>query len=354
LTAAGGGALWWWWHDPAKAPQVFIATLVVTCPCGLGVAAPLARTLADRRLAAAGLLPRKNGLLERLRKVTRVCLDKTGTLTFSHLELADPDALERLAPEARQALMGAVASSLHPISRSLFHELSARGQAYPTDGRAEEIPGEGVRWTDRHGDWFLGRGDIGGAGRVVLSLEGRPVASLELTERLLEDSAPSLARLRARGLAVELLSGDDQARVGAMAQRLGLPPDAARGGCSPEAKALAVAERPTLMLGDGLNDGAALRAALAGGTPAWERSVVADLADFNFASASLAWLPELFDTGDALRRVLWGNLAFALVYNLALLSLALRGAFSPLLCAVTMPASSLLVIALTLRGMRRT
>jgi Cu2+-exporting ATPase len=232
--------------------------------------------------------------------------------------------------------------------------LSARGQAYPTDGRAEEIPGEGVRWTDRHGDWFLGRGDIGGAGRVVLSLEGRPVASLELTERLLEDSAPSLARLRARGLAVELLSGDDQARVGAMAQRLGLPPDAARGGCSPEAKALAVAERPTLMLGDGLNDGAALRAALAGGTPAWERSVVADLADFNFASASLAWLPELFDTGDALRRVLWGNLAFALVYNLALLSLALRGAFSPLLCAVTMPASSLLVIALTLRGMRRT
>ncbi|HXB98173.1 MAG TPA: heavy metal translocating P-type ATPase metal-binding domain-containing protein [bacterium] len=353
LAAAAGGGLWWWLHDPAKAPQVFIATLVVTCPCGLGVAAPLARTLADRRLAAAGLLPRRSGLLERLRQVRRVCLDKTGTLTFSHLELADPDALERLAPAAREALMGAVASSLHPVSRSLFRELAARGEPYPSAGQAEEVPGQGVRWTDRQGVWFLGRDHGGAAGRVRLSLDGKPVASLELRERLLEDSAPALARLRRRGLRVELLSGDDPARVRATAVLLGLPPEAARGGCGPEAKALAVAECPTLMLGDGLNDDGALRAATAGGTPAWDRSVVADAADFNFAGASLAWLPELFDTSDALRRVLWGNLAFALAYNLALLSLALRGSFSPLLCAVTMPASSLLVIALTLRGMRR-
>jgi Cu2+-exporting ATPase len=352
LAAAGGGGLWWWLHDPSKAPQIVIATLVVTCPCGLGVAAPLARTLADRRLAAAGLLPRRSGLLERLRKVSRVCLDKTGTLTFSHLELADPDALERLAPEARQALMGAVASSLHPVSRSLFRELAARGEPFPLDGRAEEIPGQGVRWTDGRGSWFLGRDDQGDAGRALLSLDGRPVASLDLRERLLEDAATALARLRRKGLAVELLSGDDPGRVRAMASLLGLPPGSARGGCSPESKARAVAETPTLMLGDGLNDGAALRAAQAGGTPAWERSAVAEQADFHFAGASLAWLPELFDTADALRRVLWGNLAFAGAYNVALLSLALRGAFSPLLCAVTMPASSLLVILLTLRGMR--
>ena len=353
LAAAGGGALWWWLHDPAKAPQVFIATLVVTCPCGLGVAAPLARTLADRRLAAAGLNPRQPGLLERMRKVRRVCLDKTGTLTFSHLELADPHALERLASDARRALMGAVASSLHPVSRSLFRELSARGESFPLDGSAVETPGKGVAWTDPRGRWFLGRDDSGQSGRALLSLDGRPVASLDLRERMLEDSAQAIAQLGRRGLQVELLSGDDPARVSSMAGVLGLAPAAARGGCSPEAKTRAMAEMPTLMLGDGLNDGAALDAALASGTPAWERSVVADRADFSFASASLAWLPELFDTAAALRRVLWSNLAFAAVYNLALLSLALRGAFSPLLCAVTMPASSLLVIALTLRGMRR-
>ena len=115
---------------------------------------------------------------------------------------------------------------------------------------------------------------------------------------------------------------------------------------------MAVAEAPTLMLGDGLNDGLALGAARVSGTPAWERTVVADHADFAFASASLAWLPALFRTGRDLRRTLWGNLAFALAYNLVLVSFALRGAFSPLFCAITMPLSSLLVIAITARRMR--
>jgi Cu2+-exporting ATPase len=355
LAAAGGGA-YWLSHDPSKAPQVFIATLVVTCPCGLGIAVPLARTLADRRLAASGLTVRQPGLLERLQGVKRVCLDKTGTLTFSHLELADPARLKALAPEAQRALMGAAGSSRHPISRSLFRELSARGVAFPEDGRAVEVPGEGVRWSDAHGEWFLGRsmdaGPLGVPGRAVLSHEGRTVAAFDLRERLLEDAAASLQALQAQGVAVQLLSGDEPARVRALAQQLGLEPGAARGGCSPDAKAAAVAEQPTLMLGDGLNDGLALGAARVSGTPSWERTVVADQADFAFASASLAWLPALFQTSRDLRGALWGNLIFAGAYNLVLLTFALRGAFSPVLCALTMPASSLVVIALTARRMR--
>jgi Cu2+-exporting ATPase len=334
---------------------VFIATLVVTCPCGLGIAVPLARTLADRRLAAAGLTVRQPGLLERLHGVERVCLDKTGTLTFSHLELADPQALDALAPEARRALMGAAGASRHPISRSLFRELAARGEGYPEDGIAEELPGQGVRWQDAHGDWFLGRSmdamPDGVPGRAVLSLNGSRVAGFDLRERLLEDAAASLQALQAQGIQVQLLSGDEPSRVEALSRQLGLGGGAARGGCSPNAKAAAVAERPTLMLGDGLNDGLALRAARVSGTPAWERTVVADQADFAFASASLAWLPALFRTSRDLRQALWGNLAFALAYNLVLVGFALSGAFSPLFCAITMPLSSLLVIAITARRM---
>jgi cation transport ATPase len=107
------------------------------------------------------------------------------------------------------------------------------------------------------------------------------------------------------------------------------------------------------MVGDGLNDSLALRAATVSGSPAWERSALADQSDFSFDSGSLAWLPELFEAARALRRTVWANLAFAVIYNLSLVTLALRGGFSPLLCAITMPSSSLLVILLTARSLRR-
>jgi Cu2+-exporting ATPase len=356
LLAAFGGAAWWLLHDPSVAPRVFISTLVVTCPCGLGIAVPLARTLADRRLQALGLTVRQPGLLERVLKVEQVHLDKTGTLSFSHLELADPAALDALAPEAQRALLAASASSKHPVSRSLFRELSARGVAWPGDGAAEEVPGEGVHWRAADGHWFLGRSMAEGAeglpARAELRHDGRLIAQLDLRERLLEDAPASLASLRAQGLGVELLSGDHPARVRALAAQLGLPAAAARGGLNPAQKRDAIGGERSLMLGDGLNDAQALRAAGVSGTPAWERSVVADQADFSFSSASLAWLPELFATAKALRRAVWGNLLFAAVYNAGLLCLTLQGKFSPLLCAVTMPGSSLLVILLTARALR--
>jgi len=356
LVAAFGGAAFWMWKDPSLAPKVFISTLVVTCPCGLGIAVPLARTLADRRLVAAGLTVRQPGLLERLHTVQAVHLDKTGTLTFSHLELVDPSALERLSPEARSALMGAAGSSRHPVSRSLFRELAARGVAFPEDGRAQETPGQGVRWQGPSGDWFLGRSmdesPEGTPARAVLSHEGAQVAAFDLRERLLEDAAASLQALRARGLKVSLLSGDHADRVGALAAQLGLDPSDAHGGLSPDQKAAAVATAPALMLGDGLNDGLALQGARVSGTPSWERTVVADSADFSFSAGSLGWLPGLFDTARDLRRAVWGNLAFAAIYNVVLVTFTLQGLFQPLFCAITMPGSSLIVIGLTARYMR--
>lgn len=350
LLTAFGALGYWLWKDPSVAAKAFIATLVVTCPCGLGIAAPLARTLADRRLAAAGLVVRQPGVLERLHGITQVWLDKTGTLTFSQLQLADPRALNALAPAARRALMGASAASRHPVSRALFRELSAQGEAWPEEGHAEEIPGQGVRWKDAQGDWFLGRG-MDGAPQAELSLGGNSIARFELSERLLSDAAPSLKALQDRGVKVGLLSGDHASRVQALAHELGL--SEARAGQSPEQKLAAVAERPALMLGDGLNDAQALAAARVSGTPAWERTVVADRADFSFGGASLAWLPELFATRDALRRTLWGNLRFTALYNLAVVSLTVQGLFSPLLCAILMPGSSLLVMGLTLRSMAK-
>ncbi len=354
LVAAFLGLAWWWPRDPNQAIQVFISVLVVTCPCGLGIAVPLARTLADQRLARSGVSLRQPGVLDRALTVRQVWLDKTGTLTLADLELTDGGALDRLDEDARRALMGAAGASRHPVSRALYRELAARGTPYPEDGLAREIPGEGVHYQDGAGDWFLGRSmDPGGGAWAELRHEGRRAAAFALQERLLMDAPASVARLRAMGLGLGLLSGDRPERVADMARRLGLTPDEAHADCSPQRKAAAVAERPSLMLGDGLNDALALGGAVVSGSPAWELSPLADQSDLSFASGSLTWLPELFATARGLHRALWGNLVFAWSYNLVLVALALRGGFSPLLCAVTMPGSSLLVSAVTSRLLKR-
>jgi len=354
LIAAFAGLAWWWPQDSGRAVQVFISVLVVTCPCGLGIAVPLARTLADQRLTRSGVSLRRPGVLDRALGVRQVWLDKTGTLTLADLELEDAAALDRLDDAGRRALMGAAGASRHPVSRALYRELAARGQPYPEGGSAEEIPGEGLRYRDAAGEWFLGRSMApSGAAWAELRLEGRPMASFQLREQLLMDGPASVARLRRLGLAVGLLSGDVPERVADMARRLGLEASEAHARCTPQDKAAAVAARPSLMLGDGLNDALALRGAVVSGSPAWESSPLADQSDLSFASGSLSWLPEFFATAKGLHRALWGNLVFAWTYNLLLVALALRGGFSPLLCAVTMPSSSLIVSAVTGRLLRR-
>jgi Cu2+-exporting ATPase len=357
LLSALGGLGFWLWKDPSQAGKVFVSTLVVTCPCGLGIAVPLARTQATRRLMRLGLSLRRPGVLDRLHGVTQVCLDKTGTLSFASLELENPQALERLAPPALSALMGAAAGSRHPVSRALFAELLARGVAYPEGGGSEELPGKGLRYSDPNGDWFLGRSMESGASarpaRAQFSLDGVSLARFDFKERLLEDAPAALSRLRAMGLNLSMLSGDHPWRVQDAAQSLGLGPLEARGGLSPAEKAAAVAAAPSLMLGDGLNDGLALGLAKVGGTPSWERSLVAERTDFSFSSGSLAWLPELFETAARLRRVLWLNLGFAWGYNLLMVSLTLQGLVTPLVCALVMPLSALFVGTLSGRAMAR-
>ncbi|MFN8422310.1 MAG: HAD family hydrolase [Anaerolineae bacterium] len=194
--------------DPHRAAQVFISVLVVTCPCGLGIAVPLARTLADQRLVRAGVTLRQPGVLDRLLAVRHVWLDKTGTLTLADLELAGDGAIDGLDAAARRALMGAAGASRHPVSRAIYQALAARGTPYPDDGEATEMPGQGVRYRDGAGDWFLGRRMAGdeSAARAELRRDGRPVAAFHLTERVLMDAASSMARLRGLGLGVGLLS----------------------------------------------------------------------------------------------------------------------------------------------------
>ena len=349
LLAAIGGAAWWL-IDPALALPVVISLLVVTCPCALGLATPVALAVARAQAAREGLVLRSTAALERLASVERVCIDKTGTLTTG-------------APEVRAVHLDAVwqphvaalaTRSTHPVSRALAAHWSADGLAVTA---VDEVPGRGISGqVDGHSI------DIGSPQRiandyavdlreryahdgltpVAICVDGAPVGLIALGDTLRPDAAEAVARLQALGLPVQVLSGDHPAVVAAAALAVGA--DAAQGGASPEEKARVVRERPTMMVGDGLNDTGALRAAQASVAMRGGADVALQVADVGLIDGRLTRLPEAILGARRALAVVRRNLMFSLGYNVIFAGLALAGQISPLAAAILMPISSLTVI----------
>ncbi|MBC7155884.1 MAG: HAD-IC family P-type ATPase, partial [Rhodobacteraceae bacterium] len=265
LQASGG--------DVRLAINIAAAVLIITCPCALGLAVPAVVTAASGRLYRAGLLIKDGTALERLAEVDCVVFDKTGTLTLGRPEAANLDALPR---EGLALAAGLAAASSHPLAQALAEGARRAGIA-PTDVTdLREVPGSGVegRWQGQRAR--LGRADWVGAiaGETTATYlrlgEAAPVA-ITFTDRLRPGAEAAVAALKAQGLSVHLLSGDVAPAVADLAARLGI--DDWRAGVRPEEKAaavqaLAAAGHKVLMVGDGLNDTAALAAAHVSISPA--------------------------------------------------------------------------------------
>lgn len=358
-----GGVCWWLASGAVDALQVAISICVVSCPCALGVAIPLADRRAAASLQKIGVFIQRAELWERLRRVRRLLLDKTGTLTMEHPQLQDPSSLATLDPEARLALAALSAGSLHPLSRSLLQALGGPGRVDPPV--IEELPGKGSLVHLDGTLWSLGRpgwkGDPGnddalsGVSALACDLrrEGELVGRFEFVEAPRPDAREALRFLRRRfGIHSSVISGDSSARVRRLAESLDIDPADAHGDLSPAAKADLVRDldhRDSLYLGDGANDSFAFDAALATGTPVADRSVLDHKTDFFFTTRGLGFLPALFATaswrGSSVRRIF----AFAVSYNIAAVVLCLAGLMTPLLAAVLMPLSSLICLALAAR-----
>ncbi len=363
VVAAAGGAAWLAGTGRVDAAlQVVISVLVVSCPCAIGVTLPLIDELAVARLRRAGVFVRAEDLWARLHRVRTVLFDKTGTLTLESLALRNPGALRALAPAALRALAALVRSSRHPVASCLREALLASGlEPARAEAPAREVVGMGLEWRDGAASWRLGRagwaargGD--GTADVVLGCEGVRVADFAIDEDVRDDAREEIARLRADGFDVSILSGDRPEKVAEMARRLGLPDSAAFGGMSPDDKAdrvRAIDREDTLMIGDGANDSLAFAAASCRGTPAIERGLLEHRSDFYFLGRGLAGIRRLLEAARHRRRTIGRVLAFAIVYNLAVVVVALAGAMSPLLAAGLMPASALLSLAIAAFGMRR-
>lgn len=339
----------WWWLDPSRAIAVAVAVLIVTCPCALTLAAPAAWLAASGALARRGLLLTDLAALERLCAIDTVVFDKTGTLSEDRLQLrrhwaqgADADALLNVA----RSLAGL---SRHPVAQAL-----ADGSA-GSWADVREVAGRGVEARDATGRvwrlgapaWVSARPDP--AARLAFGPVGCGdcVLWLDLAEAPRADAAATIKALRAQGRRVRLLSGDQPAAVARMAALLDIAHW--RAGATPESKLAALRDwqargERVLMVGDGINDAPVLAAADVRIAMGQGAMLARGAADALLVSNQLMAIPQALALAHRTRRVLRQNLAWAALYNLACVPLALSGWLPPLAAGLGMAASSLFVV----------
>jgi len=362
VTAAGGFVAWGMLGgDWIQATQVLVSVLVVSCPCAIGVALPLLDDMAAARLQHAGIYLREGSLWARLRRVTNVLFDKTGTVTLETLALSNPEALSALSDNERSVLLRLVRSSLHPVAACLREALLPKGtEPAPGDREAAEVTGFGLEWSTQEGLWRLGRPSwcgAGTAGTTAFTLNERELAAFSFREQLRPEAAEEISRLRNGGHGVFLLSGDEESRVQAMAKGLGISPDHAFGNLSPTDKAHLVTSRwseNSLMIGDGANDSLAFDAALCRGTPAVDTGLLEHKADFYMPGSGLRGLSALFCASSRHAATTRAVFVFAITYNATAVGASLAGLMNPLFAAIIMPLSSLASIAIVLSAFRKT
>ena len=356
-TAAGLG----WWAatgDALRTGAVITAVLVVSCPCAIALAFPLADELATVALRRRGVFVREGDLWAKLAQVRKLVFDKTGTLTLETPALQNPEAIAALTPEARAALHWLVRDNPHPISQCLLENLLAAGAiapAMPEPGEVRETVGCGVE----AGGWSLGRagwrdGAIGPC--TVLSHQGEVVARFCFLDTARPGARAEIAALQSAGLDVFILSGDRQDKVASLAAEVGLPHNHALGELTPQAKVRwleANGADDALMLGDGANDSLAFDCALCRGTPVIHRGVLERKADFYYLGRGIGGLRALFAIDAIRRRTQRATLIFSIAYNLLAVGLAVAGRMNPLVAAALMPINSLITLALVGGGMRR-
>jgi Cu2+-exporting ATPase len=355
LLAAALVFAWWHVHAPARAFEIALAVLVVSCPCALSLAVPAALAAAHGALARMGVLALRPDALDTLARAQRVVFDKTGTLGDGRPELEQVQVFGSL-PEAVALTIAAALErdSGHPLARAFDH---AGGGVEAQDVRS--IAGCGIEGMAAGRRWRLGRADWAAArmddGALWLGDGAEAHARFVLREVPRADAATAVAQLRQAGLAITLCSGDAPMPVAALARRVGIEDVHARQ--SPEAKLAFVQQcqargEVVAMVGDGINDapvlaGADVSLAMADGAALAQRA-----ADLVVTGTSLQRIPQALALARRTRRIVRQNLAWAVGYNLLALPLAASGAITPWIAALGMAASSLLVTANALRLVR--
>ncbi len=332
-----------------------IAVLIITCPCALGLAAPVVQVVASGRLFRSGVLVKSGDALERLAQATRVVFDKTGTLTHARLEISNRDEI----PAA--ALIGAASlarASRHPMSQAIADaagEGTLAAEIAETDGAGIEGVVDGRRARLGRADWCgvdIVAAIDDGRSATWFRREGDAPVRFVFDDRIRADAAKTVAALKTRNLPVTILSGDLEAPAARIAEAVGGVDWRAR--LTPRRKvealeAMAAGGARVAMIGDGLNDAPSLAAAHVSMSPGTAAGASQAAADFIYLGDGLAPIVETFDVARKTRRLMLENFAFAALYNLFAAPLAAFGFVTPLIAALAMSGSSVIVTLNALR-----
>lgn len=378
----------WLWsgtmlHDPASAAWMgFSAVLIVSCPCAMGLATPVALMAGLNAAARRGILIRDALALEKSGRISTVIFDKTGTLTEGKpAVVAQADFRESPSESNLLAIAGQLAGrSQHPYSGAIV-KASARLEPMQTDGipwiQWIEYGGRGIEatiefpvrqrfrlgspvWMSELGmdaavvEAFGNRTECAGATLLALSLDSRIVGAFALRDPLKTGAAELVNSLRMDGLRVELLTGDNLAAATVFGASVGLRPSEIRAGVRPEGKAEAIRElqlqgERVAFVGDGLNDGPALAQADLGLAVSRATDVAREAADIVLLRADLDAIPMALQLARATLGVIRQNLFWAFFYNAAAIPLTMMGFLSPIVCAITMGLSDVIVVGNALR-----
>ena len=351
----------WRMIDPSRAVDTAVALLIVTCPCALALSTPLAVSVAVGRAARAGMFVKGGDALERLAKPGRMYLDKTGTITEGRTALVQWEGPDWLRP----LVLGLEQGSSHPIAaafRGAWPELPAAkldrvthvvgGGIVGTIGERQVVIGS-PNFVARYAD-VASEASNDAATPVVVAADGMVVARAWIGDPVRGDARESIARLRARGWSIGMLSGDAPSVARSVGSAVGIPDGDCLGGATPEVKQAVIEQAreqgPVVMVGDGVNDAAAMAAASVGiGMHGGAEACLAS-ADVYLTKPGLDAVVRLTDGARRTLRVIKRNVAFSLAYNVVGASLAMTGRLTPLAAAILMPASSLTVVAASWRS----
>lgn len=329
-----------------------VALLIITCPCALGLAAPAVQVVATGRLFRSGILVKSGDALERLAETDTVIFDKTGTLTFGKPRIANRADI----PDDAFAAAAALARiSRHPLSRAIVAE-AGPGKAAPD---AVEVPGDGIEGTVDGARIRLGRAAWIGAPETDdasqetwFRISDAAPVRFRFEDRQRADSADAIRRLERLGLRVEMLSGDREAAAAKVAQDLGL--EHWRAQMTPQGKIdhldrLRAEGRKIAMVGDGLNDAPSLAGAHASLSPGTAADATQAAADFVYQGDCVSPIVDAVVVARASRRRVIENFMFAAAYNALAMPLAAMGLVTPLIAAIAMSGSSMIVTLNALR-----